>query len=248
MAASHTPQSGAALAYKVAAGVFAAGVFFIVFSGPLGGPVFAAIDALLGLLGAPADRGVLPKSEPETGSEVVLLLGGILLILGPYIFGVRLVVELLGVGEAGMTRAMPVNVKLGLGAALTGALLFLSGRLPAAFIAEVLLYDHEASGLLSFLANVARLGGFIFFVGIAAFILTRPLRLNLLLGWTDRVGWGKRRAPWLNRVGVALLLGAVIGALAQFDDATVSVLLVAGAAILIAGFLPDFFKSKRNKP
>ena len=96
------------VAYKVALGVVAAGVFLIVLSPMVGGILHTqAITPLIELLGAPGDRQFLPSGEPRTSIELLAVLGSCNIVVGISMFCVRLVLELLGLaGAPTATRRM----------------------------------------------------------------------------------------------------------------------------------------------
>ena len=211
----------------------------------LGGVTFSAISALLGLLGAPEDREFLPTYEPEAGGQLLQLFGGILFVCGGCIISLRLVVELFGmVGTSGLTARLKGFERLGLGAAAVGFLVGVSSGLTQVLLYEILLYEYGTGAVMFMLETLGYAGGVIFLGGLAVLILGAPNRHRALLGWTDRVGWGKLGCGWINKLGLGLVVLAVVGGPLGFEDPA-TIVAAAGIAILVAGVVPHILQGGR---
>ena len=180
------------LAYKVGLGVVMTGVAIVASSWLLGGVVFAAATALLNLLGAPESRQLLPPHEPEAGKQLLQFFGVVLFVCGACIFSLRLVGELLGLaGHSELISRLRGSEKLGSGAAAVGFLVGVSCGVSQVLLYEIFPYEYGTGALMSILETVGYAGGVIFLGGLAVLILGAPNRRRTLLGWTDRMGWGK---------------------------------------------------------
>ena len=249
MTTQGTGTSGAAsvkrtgLAYKVGLGVIVAGVVMFASSWLLGGIVFAAVMDLLTLLGAPEDRQFLPPNEPEAGGQIVRHLGGVLLACGVCIVTIRLVVELLGLtGKPRFTANLKRPEKLGLGAAGIGTLTIISTGLSQGILHEI--FRNEYGPVMSTLEAAGFAGAVVLFGGLAVLILVEPSRRRLLLGWADRVGWGKMGCGWINKLGLGLIVLALVGGALGFEDPT-TIVAAAGIGILLVGILPHILAGGR---
>ena len=237
--------SRAGLAYKIGLGVIVAGIVIAASSWLLGGVTFSAISALLTLMGAPEDRGFMPTSEPEAGGHLLQFFGAIILVCGICIVGIRLVVELLGLGgKPDLTARLGWADKLGLGVAATGVLVGVSSAITQVLLYEVFLYEYGPGTAMFALAIVGYAGGVILLVGLVVLILRRPGPRRVLLGWTDRVGWGKMGCGWINRLGLGLIALAMVGGILGFEDPT-TVVAAAGIAILVVGIVPHILSGRR---
>ena len=235
------------LAYKVGLGVIVAGFLIFASSGLLGGVVFAAVMDLLTLMGAPEDRQFLPPNEPEAGRQILQFFGGILLACGVCIISFRLVVELLGLaGKPGFTARLDRTDKLGLGVAAIGLLVSVSSGLTQDFLYEILLYEYGTGWVMSTLETVGYAGAAILLGGLAVLILGKPNRRRVVLGWTDRVGWGKLGHGWINKLGLGLIVLTLVGGtlMPGFADAF-SIFAAAGIGILLVGIVPHFLGGGR---
>ena len=219
------------LAYKVGVGVIAAGVVIAASSGLLGGAVFALLMRLLALMGAPEDRDFLPPDYSEAGSQVLVLLGTLVIMCGVWLFSLRLVIELLGLApRPALTGKMSPRGRRGLGVAAAGLLVIVSAAVPGELI-----YETSRSGEYPMvLTIIGTVGGLM--VLCALFILV-PGPLKAVLGWTDRVGWGKLRCGWLNKLGLGLIVLALVGMSLGFED-LLTIVATAGIAILLVGIVP----------
>ena len=244
-ASGTVPARGAGLAYKVGLGVMVTGVAIFASSWLLGGIAFAAATALLKLLGAPEDRQILPPYEPEAGTQLLQLFGGILFLCGSCIVSFRLVVELLGLtGNSELTSRLKGAEKLGAGAAAIGVLVVASTGLPQVILYEVFLYDYGSGAAMSALQSAVSVGVVALFAGLAVLILGGPNRRRALLGWTDRVGWGKLGSGWINKLGLGLIALALAGATLGFENPT-AIIAAAGIGILIVGIVPHILAGGR---
>ena len=87
-------------------------------------------------------------------------------------------------------------------------------------------------------------GGVILLGGLAILILGRPGPRRMLLGWTDRVGWGKMGCGWINKLGTGLIALALAGGILGFEDST-TIVAAAGIGILLVGIIPHFLTGGR---
>ena len=84
------------MAYKIGVATTVAGILIWKSSGLLGGSVFASLLMLLSLLGAPEERWLFPPGEPQAGSEILDILGWWVIGCGAWIFGFKMLLDLLG--------------------------------------------------------------------------------------------------------------------------------------------------------
>ena len=237
----------AGLAYKVGLGVIVVGVATFASSGLLGGVVFTAVMDLLELMGAPEDRQFLPSDQPGAGGQILQHFGGLLFACGVCIVSIRLVVELLGLaGKPEFTARLGPADKLGLGAAGIGTVTMVSTGLSQNILYEIFLYDYGQGAAMSMLDAAGRAGAVFLFGGLAALILRGPSRRRVLLGWADRVGWGKMRCGWINKLGLGLIVLALVGGTLTpgFAD-TFSIFSAAGIGILLVGIVPHILAGGR---
>ena len=236
---------GSGLAYKVGLGVMAVGVLFVASSWPLGRIVFAALSALLTLLGAPEGRRLLPPNEPEAGGQLLQFFGVVLIVCGACIVSFRLVCELLGLaGSSKLTARLRGAEKLGTGAAAIGFLAVVSTGLSQVVLSEVFLYEHGVGAAMYSLEMAGYAGAVALFGGIAVLILGGATCRRVLLGWTDRVGWGKLGYGWINKLGVGLIVLGLAGATLGFEDPT-TIVAAAGIGILLVGIVPHILAGGR---
>ncbi len=134
--------------------------------------------------------------------------------------------------------------KVGLVAAAVGLVIGVVSGLVQGVFYEVLRYDYGASGTMSILETVGLAGGALLLCGLGALVLGRPNRRRLLLGWTERVGWGKMGHAWINKLGVGLIAAAIVGGTLGFEDAT-TMIAGAGIALLLVGILPQILAGGR---
>lgn len=74
---------------------------------------------------------------------------------------------------------------------------------------------------------------------LAALILRRPNLRRALLGWTDRMGWGKLGYGWINKLALGLIALALAGGILGFEDPA-TIIAAAGIAVLLVGIVPHF--------
>ncbi len=242
------------VAYKVALGVAAVGVLMIVLSPFFGGLLYTrAITPLLDILGGPEEREFLPRSEPQTGAEILALLGGCNLVVGICMFCVRLVLELLGLaGEPGLTRRLGTPGKLALGTAAAGVVVFAAGAFPGMLVSLLLIdYESEVLGMASALDVISQAGRLLLLCALITLFLGGDDRRGALLRWTEVVGWGKIRCGWINRLALALVLGGTISLIPffwtpwmPFDDVA-GVFARTGVVVLVLGVVPQFLAGGR---
>ena len=250
----NTPGAGApgtpkvkwtGLAYKVGFGVILTGVAIAASSWLLGGVIFAAVSALLSLLGAPEDHTLLPLSEPEAGGKLLQLLGVVLLACGGCMMSLRLVAELVGLaGRSRFVSRLERTERLGAGAAAIGFVTVVVTGLTQTLLREVFLYDYGANAAIAALETTGYAAGVVLFGGLALLVLGRSGRHRVLLGWTDRVGWGRLGYGWINKLGLGLIVLALAGGLLGFEDLA-SIIAAAGIAILLVGIVPHFLTGGR---
>ncbi len=85
-------------------------------------------------------------------------------------------------------------------------------------------------------------GSVILLGGLAILILGAPNRRRVLLGWTDRVGWGKVGHGWINKLGLGLIVLGLVGATLGFED---PIFAAAGIGILVVGIVPHILAGGR---
>ena len=228
------------LAYKVGLGVIVAGVAIVASSWLLGGVAFVAVTGILSLLGAPEDRALMPTGEPEAGGQLLQLLGIVLFACGACIVSVRLIVELLGLaGKPELTARLGRGNRLGLGTAATGFLVAVLSGLAQVLLNEVFFYELDGSMTMTALEVAGYTGVMALVGGLAVLLLGGPNLRSALLGWTDRVGWGKLGFGWINKLGLGLIVLALAGATLGFEDPT-TIVAAAGIGILLVGVIPHF--------
>ena len=235
------------VAYKVALGDIAFGVFMIVCSPFVGGVFYRGLTQLFPLLRVPEDRLILPASEPQTGTELLAVLGVYILAIGICIFCVRLVLELLGLaGEPALTRRMRPPGKLALGTAAAGVLVIAAGLLPEPLLTLFFL-DYDP-GDLSILDAIRQAGGLLLICSLITLFLDGR---GALIGWTDAVGWGRIRWGWINRLAVALVVGGTISMIPffwkpwmPFDDVA-GIFASTGVTVMVLGIVPQFLGGGR---
>ena len=227
------------LAYKVGLDVIVVAVVIFASSWFLGGVVFAAAMELLEFLGAPENREFLHRREPEAGGQILQHFGGVLFACGVCIVSFRLVVELLGL--AGKPE---LTAKLGLGAAGIGTLVIVSTGLSQNVLYEIFRYEYGRGAAMSTLETAGSAGVVFLFGGLAVFILGRPGGHRVLLGWTDRVGWGKMGYGWINKLGIGLIVLALVGGILGFENPT-TIIAAAGIGILLVGIVPHILAGGR---
>ena len=239
------------LAYKVALGDVALGLFVAVCSPFVGGIFHRGLSWALGILGAPADRALLPANEPRTGTDLLLLIGLSILVVGVCVFAVRLVLELLGLAGAPMlTRRVRPRGRLAWGTAAAGLVVFAAAEFPSVVL-SLLFVDAESSisGVVSALDVMSQAGRLLMVCSLITLFLWRRGwhgRLGALFGWADAVGWARLHWGWLNRLGAALLVAGIAAQVPflPFDDVA-SAFTVAGIIVLISGVVPQLAASGR---
>lgn len=251
MTTQGTGTSGAAsvksagLVYKIGLGVILVGIIIAASSWLLGGVTFSVISALLRLLGAPEDRALLAPNQPEAGGQLLQLFGVILLACGSCIVSLRLIVELFGmVGNYVLTFRLKRVDKLGLGAVAIGFLVGVSSGLTQVLLYEIFLYEYGTGTAMSTLETAGYAGGLILLGGLAVLILRRPGPRRVLLGWTDRVGWGKINCGWINKLALGLLALALAGGTLGFEEPT-TIVAAAGIGIFVVGIVPHILADGR---
>ena len=238
------------LAYKVALGDIAFGVFMIVWSPFVGGVFYRGLTQLFPLLGVPEDRLILPASEPQTGTELLAVLGAYILATGICIFCVRLVLELLGLaGEPALTRRMRPPGKLALGTAAAGVVVIAAALLPDSLLTLFFL-DYDP-GDLSILEAISQAGGLLLVCALITLLLRGDGIRDALLGWADMVGWAKLRCGWINRLAVALVVGGTISMIPffwkpwmPFDDVA-GIFASTGVTVIVLGIVPQLLAGGR---
>ena len=233
------------LAYKVGLGVIVTGVAIVGSSWLLGGVVFVGVTALLTLLGAPEYRAILPPYEPEAGTQLLQFFGVILCVCGACMVSLRLVVELLGLaGKPAFTAKLKRADKLGLGAAAIGFLVAVASGLSQVLLYEIFLYEYGSAGAMSIVETVGYVGVAVLFCGLAVFVLGDANRRRALLGWADKIGWGRLGCGWVNKLGLGLIVVAIVGATLGFEDPTTKIA-GAGIGVLLLGIVPHILAGGR---
>ena len=228
------------LVYVIGLGVIVTGAVIAASSWLLGGIAFAAVTALLRLLGAPEDRTLLTPSEPEAGGQLLQLFGVILLVCGACIMSTRLVAELLGlVGNSRFTARLQGIDRLGAGLAATGFIAVIATGLVRLLLYEFLLYDYDAGAAMTSLETAGYVAALIMLSGLALLLFGGVGRNKLLLGWTDRLGWGKLGHGWINKLGIGLIVLGLVGAMVGLED-SVGIIAAAGIGILLVGVILHF--------
>lgn len=228
------------VAYKVALGVMAVGVFLIVLSPFAGGILHTqAITPLIELLGAPGDRQAFPADEPRTSTELLAVLGSCNIVVGISMFCVRLVLELLGLAGAPIvTRRTRPPGKLVLGTAAAGLAVFAAGAFPRTLV-SLLFIDHESEvqGITSALDEIANAGVLLLVCSLITLLLRGRGIRGALFGWADAVGWAKLGYGWINRLSVAFVVAGIIGSIFFLGDVA-SVFSGTGVIVLVLGIVP----------
>ncbi len=244
-----SPRAGMSLAdwrvsHRVALGVIIAGLLMMVASPFVGDPFYDQIvTPIIELLGAPEGRAFLHPQDPETGAELLALLGGAHFAVGVCMFCVLLVLELLGLtGAPALTGAMRPRGKLALGAAAAGLAVFAAGQFPKIML-SLLFADHEPGvpGINGAFDVIAQAGGLLIGCAVITLFLGGDRRHGRLLGWTEAVGWGKVRRGWINTLALALIAGGLIGMLRfimPFDDVAGAFFTI-GLIVLALGVVPQ---------
>ena len=251
--------------YSVAAGVMVVGIVLIVLSPLLGGLLYSL--ALLPLLESLYEPESLSR-EPETGAELLALLGVANLAVGFCMLCVRLVAELLGLaGAPGVTYDVGPVGKLWLGTVATGAVaavagVFLGGLLSLLFEVEriqiweltpvnlwlliTLLFEDgmwPGWAIATALDVLAQAGGLLILCAFITLFLRDDARLGWLYRLTDILGWGRMRWGWINRLALAMFAGGLVSMLRfvmPFDDVA-DAFAYTGIAVLALGVIPQFF-------
>ena len=97
---------------------------------------------------------------------------------------------------------------------------------------------------MSILETAGIVAGVVLLGALAVLILRRPNLRTALLGWTDRVGWGKLGYGWINKLALGLIVLALVGAMLGFEDST-TIVAAAGIGILLVGVIPHFLTGGR---
>ena len=232
------------VAYKVALGVVTVGVFVVVWSPFVGSLLYdQGVTPLIELLGAPEGRQALPAHEPETGTELLAVLGGYNVVVGICMFCARLVLELLGLaGEPILTGRMRPPGKLALGTAAAGVVVFAAGAFPGLLI-SLFFIDHESAvlGITATLDAISQAGSLLLVCSLITLVLRGRGIRGALLGWADVVGWAKLRCGWINRLSMALVVAGMIGAVPFLPfDSVATIFASTGVTVLALGIVPQF--------
>ncbi len=236
------------MAYKVALGVMAVGVLLIVWSPFVGESLYnQALVPLIELLGAPEERGFLPRTEPQTGIEILALFGFCNLVVGICMFGVRFVLELLKLaGEPALTRRMMPRGKLASGAAAAGVVVFAASALPDILISQLFVANESAVlGITSALDTISKAGLLLILcAGITLILRGRGIR-GRLFSWADTVGWARLGWGWINRLSVAMVAAGMLGALPflPFEDIA-AMFANTGVTVLTLGIIPQLLSGR----
>ncbi len=232
------------VSYKVALGVMLVGVLMMVSSPFTGEPFYGAVTPFIELLGAPEGREFLPAQRPETGAELLALLGGCNFAVGVCMFCVFLVLEVLELASPPvLTRRMRTRGKLALGAAAAGLVVFAAGALPRVLL-SLLFVDYEPGlpGIIGALDVISQAGGLLMVCAAITLLVGGSRRHGLLLRWTEVVGWGRVRRGWINKLGLALIAGGFISSMFRFimpfDDVANGFANV-GLIVLVLGIVPQ---------
>ena len=222
---------GLGLAYKAGLVVAAAGVLLILFSGIIGGVFYQLVLTLLELLDAPADREYLSPDNRGAGPVLLQFAGSLIFVCGICVVSVRLALGLLGItsGPELTDKLGPVD-KAGLGMGVAGVLLTFSGAIPEVLLNELSRPESRQSGLISTLSIVARVGSLFLLCGLLTVALGGPRRREVLLGWSEKYGWGKLGHVWANKSAIGLFVLAVIISMMGLENPGIY---VAGAGIFL---------------
>ena len=163
---------------------------------------------------------------------MVLVCGGIGVRLGP--------VDKLRDLAGRLSRAE----KLGLSAAAAGLVIAVVSALVQGVLAEVFRYDYGAPGTMSILETASYASGAIMLCGLGVLVLGRPDRRRALLGWTERVGWGKMGCAWINQFALGLIAAAILIGTLGVEDPTTD-MAGAGVALLLVGLVAQIFARGR---
>ena len=245
-AATRRPTSFAywGVAYKIALGVMAVGLFIVIWSQFVGDNFYdLVVTPLLDLLGAPADRRFFRPLLLD-GEVVMALIGLCNIAVGVIIFCVRLVLELLGLaGAPVLTRYMRPHVKLFFGAAAAAIAFIIVSRIPLLFFVDNPLFDDTdlpMPGFYRLLDLVWQAGRLLLVCSLLAAYFGR--RGAPMLRWADRALWGKMGWGWLNRLALALtacgLVGMIFEFMLPFDDVA-GMFTAVGMTALVLGIVPQ---------
>ena len=97
---------------------------------------------------------------------------------------------------------------------------------------------------MSALGTAVSVGAVSLFGGLAVLILGGPNRRRVLLGWTDRMGWGRLGCGWINKLGLGLIALALAGGTLGYENPT-TIIAAAGIGILIVGIIPHILAGGR---
>ena len=230
------------VAYKVALGVAAVGIFIMVWHQLAGGFIYTrALAPLIEILVSPAE-GTL-STEPEVGANILLMVGVSNLVAGVCMFCVRLILELLGLaGAPALTRRMRPNGKLAVGTAAAGLTVLVPGIILSGIISE-LFTDYESTfleGALRALDVMSQAGGLVLLCAAITLFIPGRGRLRSLLGWTRTIGWAVINWGWINKFAVALIVAGIVmrWSFMPFDDVADPFAFI-GVTLLVLGIIPQ---------
>ena len=236
-----TPFVEWGVVYKVGAGVAALGLLVIVGSAIFGGLFQRLVMEILELLGAPDDRAFLSRDASGAGGALLSLYGFCLFACGVCVFSVRLALELPGLtGQQALTAGMSLWAKLTAGAGAAGVVLLTVAALVEFLVLLFVRDDDTGTRTGAALTTGAVLIG----VAIVAYLLGGAGRRAFLLGWTDRVGWGRVRCGWINRIGLALLVAAIFFTVLPFSGLATPFIII-GLIALLSGVIPHYLARGR---
>ena len=204
-----------------------------------GGVAFAAVTAILRLLGAPGELTLLPASDPGAESQILQLFGVMLLACGGCTVSLRLVAELLGLaGASQFTTRLKGIEKLGAGAGAGGFVAVVVTGHAQSLLNEVFLYEYGVGGVMAALEMAGYAAVSVLLGGLTSLTFGGAGRHRVLLGW-GRLGHG-----WINKLGLGLIVLALVGAMLGFEDSN-TIVAAAVIGILRVGIVPHFLAGGR---
>ncbi len=229
------------LTYKVGLVVASIGVLMILTSGVLGAVFYELVSSVLELLGAPEDREYLSPGKPSAGPDLLRFLGWATVACAACIASVRLSLGLLGLTPKPepTDKLGPVD-RAGLGLSALGVLVIASATIPAALLYDILPRIPRSSDSFPAFSIVASIGSLCLLCGLLVIAFGGPRRREVLLGWSDKLGWGKLGHGWVNKFAVALLLLAIVVSTVGPEDAGTFVF-GAGIAVFLLGIAVNYF-------
>ncbi len=227
--------------YKVGLVVGSVGVLVILASGVIGAVFNELVLSLLESMGVPEDREYLSPGNPDAGPGLLRFLGWEVVACGVLIVSVRLAIGLMGLTPKPepADKLGPVD-RAGLGIVVFGVLVIAAATIPEAILYDILPRVPRSSDPHPAFSIVASIGSLCLFSGLLVIAFGGPRRREVLLGWGDKLGWGKLGHGWVNKFAVALLVIAIVVSTVGPTDAGTFVF-GAGVAVFLLGIAVNYF-------